>query len=140
MFYIYTAIFTPIEDDSGYYAKVPDLPGCISTGRNLSDAIEQITDAMNGWLVVAEDEGEIIPSPTSQDKLYADPTAQFSLITADTLEYRSRTDAHSVRKNVSLPCWMVKLADKQGINCSQVLQDALRTLLDGGSKSFTKPR
>ena len=26
MKYIYTALFTPIEDGSGYYAKVPDLP------------------------------------------------------------------------------------------------------------------
>lgn len=25
MKYIYTALFTPIEDGSGYYAKVPDL-------------------------------------------------------------------------------------------------------------------
>ena len=60
MQYIYTALFTPIEDGSGYYAKVPDLPGCITTGSSLSDAIEQITDAMSAWLVVAEDEGEPI--------------------------------------------------------------------------------
>ena len=46
MKYIYTALFTPIEDGSGYYAKVPDLPGCITTGNSLSDAIDQITDAM----------------------------------------------------------------------------------------------
>lgn len=60
MKYIYTALFTPIEDGSGYYAKVPDLPGCITTGNSLSDAIDQITDAMSAWLVVAEDEGEPI--------------------------------------------------------------------------------
>jgi predicted RNase H-like HicB family nuclease len=140
MFYIYTAVFTPIEDGSGYYAKVPDLPGCISTGSSLSDAIEQITDAMNGWLVVAEDEDDTIPAPTPQEQLRADASSQLSLITADTLEYRSRTDTHSMRKNVSLPCWMVKLADKQGINCSQVLQDALRTLFDNNSKSLARPR
>ena len=63
MQYIYTALFTPIEDGSGYYAKVPDLPGCITTGNSLSDAINQITDAMNAWLVVAEDECEPIAPP-----------------------------------------------------------------------------
>ena len=63
MKYIYTALFTPIEDGSGYYAKVPDLPGCITTGNSLSDAIDQITDAMSAWLVVAEDEGEPILAP-----------------------------------------------------------------------------
>ena len=138
MKYIYTAIFTPIEDGSGYYAKVPDLPGCITTGNSLADAIDQITDAMNAWLVVAEDEGDEIASPTPQDQLAARSDAIFSLVSADTIEYRARTDTRAVRKNVSLPCWMVRLADKRGINCSQVLQDALRTMLD--NTSLAKPR
>jgi predicted RNase H-like HicB family nuclease len=130
MKYIYTAIFTPIEDGSGYYAKVPDLSGCITTGKDISDAIEQITDAMNAWLVVAEDEGLDISKPTPQNKLKFDSSSSCSLISADTIEYRARTDTHSVRKNVSLPGWMVTLADKRGINCSQVLQETLRKLLD----------
>ena len=138
MQYIYTAIFTPIENDSGYYAKVPDLPGCITTGNSLADAIDQITDAMNAWLVVAEDEGDEIASPTPQDQLSAGSDAILSLVSADTIEYRARTDTRAVRKNVSLPCWMVRLADKRGINCSQVLQDALRTILD--STSLARPR
>ena len=133
MQYIYTALFTPIEDGSGYYAKVPDLPGCITTGNSLSDAIEQITDAMNGWLVVAEDEGEPIAQPTQQEQLHVDAGTLCSLISADTIEYRAKTDTRAVRKNVSLPSWMARLADKRGINCSQVLQDALRSLLDSSS-------
>lgn len=130
MQYIYTALFTPIEDGSGYYAKVPDLPGCITTGSSLSDTIEQITDAMSAWLVVAEDEGEPIVPPTPQDELVTEPGTICSLISADTIDYRAKTDTRAVRKNVSLPNWMVQLADKRGINCSQVLQDALRSLLD----------
>lgn len=46
----------------------------------------------------------------------------------DTLKYRMETDTHAVRKNVSLPAWMATLADQRGVNCSQVLQDALRNL------------
>ena len=138
MQYIYTAIFTPIEDGSGYYAKVPDLPGCITTGNSLADAIDQITDAMTAWLVVAEDEGGVIASPTPQNEVPAGSDAIPSLVSADTIEYRARTDRRAVRKNVSLPCWMVRLADKRGINCSQVLQDALRTILD--NTSLARPR
>ena len=137
MQYIYTALFTPIEDGSGYYAKVPDLPGCITTGNSLSDAIEQITDAMNGWLVVAEDEGEPIAQPTQQEQLHVDAGTLCSLISADTIEYRAKTDTRAVRKNVSLPSWMARLADKRGINCSQVPQDALRSLLDSSSVART---
>ncbi|MBR4731833.1 MAG: type II toxin-antitoxin system HicB family antitoxin [Lachnospiraceae bacterium] len=129
MLYIYTAIFTPIEDGSGYYARVPDLPGCITTGRTLADAIDQITDAMNGWLVVAEDEERSIPNATPQQRLKIPSNATRTLIKADTIAYRAQTDTRSARKNVSLPIWMIKLAEKKNINCSQLLQNALMETL-----------
>lgn len=132
MKYIYTATFTT-EDGNKYYARIPDLPGCISTGSDLHDAIEQITDAANLWLVVAEDEGLEIPPPTRQSDMQFDPGTVCSLIQCDTLEYRAATDTRAVRKNVSLPAWMVRLADKRGINCSQLLQDALRLRLESNA-------
>ena len=109
MLYIYTAIFSPIEDGSGFYAKVPDLPGCITTGHDLSDALDQITDAMNAWLVVAEDEHLEIAAPTPQCDITMEPGCSCAYIKADTLAYRARTDTRSVRKNVSLPAWMSRL-------------------------------
>lgn len=130
MKYIYTAIFTPIEDGTGYYAKVPDLPGCITTGHDLSDAIDQITDAMNAWLVVAEDEELEISSPTPQHDLPISDDELCALVKADTIAYRAQTDTSSVRKNVSLPAWMLNLADKRNINCSQLLQNALMNVLN----------
>lgn len=129
MKYIYTATFTPNEDGTKYYCRVPDLPGCITTGTSLEDAINMITDAASGWLVVAEDEGNEIPAPSSQDKLSTQEGAICSLICIDTLAYRATTDTKAVRKNVSLPAWMSALADKRGINCSKVLQDALLAVL-----------
>lgn len=125
MKYIYTATFTPSDDGNKFYARVPDLPGCITTGRSLRDAIEQITDAASGWLVVAEDNGDPIASPSPQDQIKVPKGTLKSLILIDTIKYRSQTDTRSVRKNVSLPAWMSIMADKRHINCSQVLQDGL---------------
>ena len=62
MKYIYTAVFTPNEDGTKIHARIPDLPGCVTTGHDLQDAIDQITDAASGWLVVAEDEELPIPA------------------------------------------------------------------------------
>lgn len=126
MTYLYTAILTPSEDGRKFYAKVPDVPGCVTTGRDLDDAISQITDALSGCLVVAEDEGLNIAPPTPQSALEHDASDICTLVRVDTLAYRARTDTRSVRKNVSLPAWMAKMADQRGINCSKVLQDALR--------------
>lgn len=128
MKYIYSAVFTA-DEEGKYYARVPDLPGCITTGHDLQDAIAQITDAASGWLVVAEDEGIPIASATPQAELDRTPGDVLSLIQIDTLAYRAATDTRAVRKNVSLPAWMVELADRRGINCSQVLQEGLRMRL-----------
>lgn len=125
MKYIYTATFSPNEDHTKFFARVPDLPGCITTGDSLQDAIEQITDAASGWLVVAEDEGLEISPPTPQPNVPTEKGDFLSLIQIDTIAYRSQTDTRAVRKNVSLPAWMVAMADKRGINCSQVLQEGL---------------
>lgn len=123
MKYTYTAVFT--EKNGKVYARVPDLDGCITTGKNLSDAIDQITDAMSAWLCTAEDENIQIPSPTEQANIKHESNSELSLIKADTLKYRAMTDTKSVRKNVSLPHWLLEFAEKHNINCSQLLQDAL---------------
>lgn len=120
---IYTATFT-IEDNK-YFARVPDLKGCITTANSLDEAIELITDAANGWIVTAEDHDDDIPSPTPQNELSIEPGTVCSLISIDTLAYRAETDTHAVRKNVSIPAWMANLADKKNINVSQVLQEGL---------------
>lgn len=132
MKYIYTATFIPNEDGTKYYCRVPDLPGCITTADSIDNAIEMITDAASGWLVVAEDEGDDIPAATPQYELSIPAGATCSVICIDTLAYRAATDTKAVRKNVSLPAWMATLAEKRGVNCSQVLQDGLMQLLGTG--------
>ena len=123
MIYMYTATF--ITEDDYVYARVPDLPGCISSGHSIEEAIDLITDAASVWLVSAEDDGDTIPEASRQSDIDVPDGAVVSLIRIDTIAYRAATDTRAVRKNVSLPAWMATLADKRGINCSQVLQDGL---------------
>lgn len=130
MKYIYTAIFTPVEDGSGYYCRVPDLPGCISSGKDLADAISMISDAAAGWLCVAEDEGLEISAPTPQNEIPHESGDVLSFIQIDTLRHRAKNDNHAVRKNVSLPAWMSALADQRRVNCSQVLQESLMKIFE----------
>lgn len=126
MKYIYTAVIIKDEESDKYIARIPDLSGCITTGKNIEDAIAQITDAVSIWLVDAEEDHpeDIIP-PTPQKNITCPDGALLTLIQVDTLAYRAKIDTRAVRKNVSLPAWMAKLADKKGINCSQVLQEGL---------------
>lgn len=125
MVYTYTAVFSHSADDGRVYARIPDIKGCVTTGRSLEDAVVQITDALAGCLLVYEDENMPIPAPTVQNSIERADCDILSLITVDTIAYRARTDNRSVRKNVSLPAWLAAQAEKNGVNCSKVLQKAL---------------
>lgn len=127
MRYTYTAVIS--EVDGTFYAKVPDIDGCITTASSLSDAIALISDALNLCLVGLEDEGITPNPPTPQAIIPHTQEDVLTIIQADTIKYRSLTDTKAVRKNVSLPAWLSNLADNRGINCSKVLQDALISIL-----------
>ena len=132
MKYTYTAVLSPEEDGSGYYCRVPDIAGCVTSGKDLYDAIAMITDAANGCICVLEDEGIEVPEPSSQTDVIHDSNDIITLIQLDTIAYRAANDKRAVRKNVSLPAWMSRLADQRHINCSQVLQDGLMKILEAG--------
>lgn len=91
MKYIYTAVFTPNEDGTKIHARIPDLPGCVTTGHDLQDAIDQITDAASGWLVVAEDEELPIPAASKQAEIAHGALDTLSMVCVDTAAYRTQT-------------------------------------------------
>lgn len=128
MRYVYTAVLT-LQEDGSYEAKVPDIQHCVTSGRDLADAIEMIEDAAAMMLTCLEDDCSPIPESTLPNDIEIPQGSISTLIRIDTDKYRIANNTHAVRKNVSLPAWMATMADKRGLNCSQVLQDALRQIL-----------
>jgi predicted RNase H-like HicB family nuclease len=53
-------ILYPGED--GYWVvECPSLPGCISQGQTRADAIENIREAIRGYVAVLEEDGLPVP-------------------------------------------------------------------------------
>lgn len=46
----------------GYVVEVLELPGCVSQGKTVEEAIENIKDAINGYIEVEKEMGREIPS------------------------------------------------------------------------------
>ena len=59
------------EPEGGYTVTVPSLPGCVSYGWTVEEAIEMIKDAMQGYLKVAKEEGLLIPEEIEQQNKIA---------------------------------------------------------------------
>jgi antitoxin HicB len=54
------------EPDGGYTVMLIDLPGCLTQGDTLEEAIANIAEAKAAWLETAWDCGDEIPLPTSK--------------------------------------------------------------------------
>lgn len=39
-------------EEGGYWAEVPALPGCLTQGETLDEIVENLDDAIQGWLSV----------------------------------------------------------------------------------------
>lgn len=57
------------EEDKGYIAVVPELPGCSAFGETEVEALEEVKHAMELWLKTAKTEGRKIPKPQGKDLL-----------------------------------------------------------------------
>ena len=51
----------PIEEGGGYLIEFPDLPGCISDGDTIEEAITNGKDAICCWIETAKQHGDEIP-------------------------------------------------------------------------------
>jgi antitoxin HicB len=60
----YTIVLIPEPEEGGYSVVVPSLPGCVTQGETIEEAIAMAQDAIGGWITVAEKHGEPIPEET----------------------------------------------------------------------------
>lgn len=119
MLFIYPAIF--YTEESGYSVSFPDLPGCLTEGDTLKEAMENAKDAMALYLEPTNDE-PVFPQPTRiQDVPPEEGAAFVSYVTADVPIDRLK----SVRKNCTIPSWLNRISEEAGINFSKTLQEAL---------------
>ena len=49
--------------DCIYVVSVPELPGCMTHGSSYEEAVKQGQDAIESWIMVAEQDGTPIPPP-----------------------------------------------------------------------------
>ena len=59
----YAVIFEQAQ--SNWAAYVPDLPGCVTTGRTLEETQRNIREAIQGHLETLREFGDPIPEPAS---------------------------------------------------------------------------
>ncbi|SHN81230.1 type II toxin-antitoxin system HicB family antitoxin [Desulfitobacterium chlororespirans] len=126
--YLFPAIFTP-ETNGIYSTNFPDVEGCYTQGDDLQDAYDMAEDVLCLRLYELEESNEPIPTPSNPADIPFTHGSFIALIGVDTLEYRKFYDNKAVKKTLTIPQWLNSMAEREGINFSQVLQNALKDQL-----------
>lgn len=66
----------PDVEEGGYTVSFPDLPGCITCGETLAEAVKNADDARRTWIEAAIEEGIAIPEDVTGSAGYS---GQFKL-------------------------------------------------------------
>jgi predicted RNase H-like HicB family nuclease len=61
------------EPDSIYGVNFPDMPGCISAGDTIDEAVRNAVEALSGHVRMLEADGDPVPSPRDFDAIMNDP-------------------------------------------------------------------
>jgi len=118
MQYVYPAIFHKNSDES-YTITFPDLPGCISEGKNLGNALYMAQSALKQWIGYLAEKGMEIPVASNIEKIKTSNDELVNLICTEV------KDSKAVKRTVSIPKWMDDKVTQSGLSLSRVLQDAL---------------
>lgn len=125
---VYPAVFRPCEGKEGYTVTVPDLPGCVTEGGSLADAILMAEDAASGWVLDELEDGNVAPEASSPEAVKVTPGEFVNLLVLDMDAYAEKYGDKAVRKNLTIPAWLNTFAEKRHVNFSQVLTDALTNM------------
>ena len=66
--YLFITSILPEAEGGGYLIQYPDLPGCMSDGETIQEAIENGRDAVRSWIETARVHGEEMPAPGSASR------------------------------------------------------------------------
>ena len=120
--YVYPALFHE-NPDRTFTITYPDLPGCISEGKSLENALYMAQSALTQWIEYLTDKKQEIPVASSLSDIHAGEHEFCNLIRVDIRDNRA------VKRTVSIPKWLDDMAVESGLSLSRILQDALKERL-----------
>lgn len=120
---IYPAVVERTGD--GFSVFFPDLPGCTSAGRTLTEAALNAEEALYGHLLVTAQHGEEIPEPSPLEDIERDPEVE----EAARILVRAEKPGRAVRINITLDEGLLAAIDRVAENRSGFLAEAARAKL-----------
>ena len=114
-------------EGGAYSVYFPDLPGCISYGKDFETALSEAQDALGLHIYGMEKDGEPVPAPSKNPEV--DPDTAPGYLVSPVSVYpelvSEEIDNRRVKMNVTIPAWVKELAAEKGLNSSRLLEAAI---------------
>jgi len=126
----YPACFYKDDETDAYAVVVPNLPGCVSGGDSLAEAILMGIDAASGWILSELEDGQPIPPASPLDAIQPEPGGFVNMLALDIDEYAKKYGSKTITKPLALeiPAYLNTFAESQRLDFSKVMQDSLNDL------------
>ncbi len=122
MIKIYPAIFD--VDPVGYGIYFPDVEGAATQGNDLEDGLAMASDVLGIQLAWNIENNIPLPKPTPINEIAFNKATQFvTLISVNLADYLQ--DTRPDKKTIKIPHWLNVRAEKEGINFSKTMTEAL---------------
>ncbi|HIZ95174.1 MAG TPA: type II toxin-antitoxin system HicB family antitoxin [Candidatus Ligilactobacillus excrementavium] len=120
---VYPVVLHPEKND--YFVEVPDIESGFTQGKDIKNAIEMASEMIG---LMLEDKQEY-PVASKIEDIPSQKGDIKTIVSVDMDEFR-RNNPKTVRKNVSIPEYLVKLGKEKNINFSALLTEALKAKLE----------
>ena len=111
-----------IHNEDGYWGEFPDVDGCNAQGKTLEEILKDASEALDLHLLSMLIDGEKLPKSTYPKDIKTDKNSFVTIISVD-LDIKKKDTA--IKKTLTIPKWLNERAEKEHINFSKVLQEAL---------------
>lgn len=127
--FIYPAIIKKLGDND-YNIRFKDFENIISYGESIDEAYNMAEDALKLEIFDLYSDKLEIPIATDITNIEVKSDETLILVKVNMKNILKQYDNKSIKKTLTIPSWLNKLAEEKKVNFSQVLQDALKKILD----------
>lgn len=117
------------DEDEGYIAESPDLPGCSAFGETQEQALAELEHARSAWLNAARAAGNPIPPPSNPSQ------ASGKVLVRMPRSLHARLAATAETESVSLNQYIVHLLSRNEIG-----EQGQASIRETGGSSWRKRR
>ncbi len=123
--YIFPAVISFLGEKD-YNVRFLDFENITTYGESLADAFDAAEDALKLEIFDIYNDKLEIPESSDVSNIKVGSDETLILVKVNLKEILKQYDNKAIKKTLTIPAWLNKMAEDENVNYSQILQEALK--------------